>query len=46
MVQIKISEVEKPPLQSDPERLTSVSSSTPRVRPELRAVRVLKRDER
>ena len=46
MVQIKVSEVEKKPLQADPARLTSVTSSTPRPGPELRAVRVVRREER
>ena len=46
MVQIKISEVEKPPLLSDPNKLTSVSSTTPRDPADLRAKQAAKRNER
>jgi len=45
MVQIKISEAPKPGLESEAESLTTVTSTTPSVLPEIRAVRVVKRNK-
>jgi len=46
MVQIQVSEVTKPPPESDPTSLTRVTSTKPREGPEPRPIRLLKRKER
>merc|ERR1712066_355671 len=45
MVQIKMSEAPKAGLESEKEALTTVTSTTPSVVPEIRAVRVVKRNQ-
>jgi len=45
MVQIKVTDPVKPPVQAESESLTTVTSTTPRNQPEIRAVRVLTKTE-
>ena len=46
MVQIQVSEVAKPPLDSEPVSLSQVTSTTPSVGPQLRTVRLVRKKER